>query len=130
MQKGRGVKLIINRSQTEKKGMLGGHKGVDFTLGYRLELTEEEKALVDKYKLHFYPLTWETTPTGEQRPGDTISSMMEGRSQTLGDVTTLISNEEVIKNACDQLPPLFSVARSFGGDEVIEYPRIDHGASS
>jgi hypothetical protein len=124
------VKLIINRSQTDKKGMLGGHKGVDFTLRYRLELTDEERALVDKYKLHFYPLTWGTTSTGERRPNDTISSMIEGRSQTLTDVTTLIGNEEVIKNACDQLPPLFAIARSFGGDEVIEYPRTDPGASS
>jgi hypothetical protein len=117
------VKLIINRSQTEKKGMLGGHKGVEFTLRYRLDLTPDEQALVEKYKLQFYPLTWTTTPTGERQPDDTISTMVQGRSQTLTDVVTLLNNEEIVKKACDELPPLFEVARSFGGDEVIDYPR-------
>jgi hypothetical protein len=32
------MRLIINRSQADVKGMLGGHKGVSFTLSYRLEL--------------------------------------------------------------------------------------------
>ncbi len=122
------MKLIINRSQTEKKGMLGGHKGVEFTLSYRLELTADEQALVDKYKLDFYPLTWTATPTGERKADDTIFTMVQGRSQTLTDVTTLLKNEEIVKNACDALPPLFDVVRSFGGDEVIEYPRT--GATS
>ncbi len=122
------MKLIINRSQAEKKGMLGGHKGVEFTLSYRLDLTPDEQVLVEKYKLHFYPLTWKTTPTGERQPDDVISTMVQGRSETLTDVTTLLKNEEIVKNACDMLPPLFDVVRSFGGDEVIEYPRT--GAQS
>jgi hypothetical protein len=117
------LKLIINRSQTEKKGMLGGHKGVEFTLRYRLELTPDEQALVERYKLDFYPLTWKSTPTGERQPDDMISTMVQGRSETLTDVTTLLKNEEIIKSACDTLPPLFDVVRSFGGDEVIDYPR-------
>lgn len=122
------MKLIINRSQADKKGMLGGHKGVEFTLSYRLELTADEQALVDRYKLHFYPLTWTTGPSGERQPGDTIATMVQGSRQTVTDVTTLLGNEEVIKDACDKLPPLFQVVRSFGGDEVIEYPRT--GATS
>jgi hypothetical protein len=117
------VKLIISRSQAEKKGMLGGHKGVEFTLRYRLELTPDEQQLVERYKLDFYPLTWKSTPTGERQPDDMISTMVQGRSETLTDVTTLLKNEEIIKNACDMLPPLFEVVRSFGGDEVIDYPR-------
>lgn len=116
------MRLIINRSQSDVKGMFGGHKGVAFTLSYRLELTEDEKALVERYKLQEYPLTWSTFQ-GERVPEDTIERMMMGRSQTLNDVTTLIENEEIIKNACDALPPLFSIARSFGGDEIIDYPR-------
>lgn len=122
------MRLVINRSQTEKKGMLGGHKGVEFTLKYRLELTQDERALVDKYKLHFYPLTWTTSSTGERQPDDTIARMIEGRAQTVTNVTTLLKNEETVKSACDSLPPLFEVVRSFGGDEVIEYPRT--GAQS
>lgn len=117
------MKLIINRSQAEKKGFLGASQGIHFTLRYRLELTQEEMGLVDKYGLRYYPLTWTTEPGGRRSTDDTIASMLEGGEETLSDVTTLIKNEDTIKQACDVLPPLLDMARSFGGDEVIEYPR-------
>jgi hypothetical protein len=117
------MRLIINRSQAARTGLLGGHKGVEFTLSYRLELSSDENALVDRYRLASYPLTWKTVQ-GSRMPDDTIASMTEGRVETVSDVTTLLQNEEIIKTACDGLPPLFEVVRSFGGDEVIEYPRV------
>ena len=101
---------------------MGGHKGVLFTLAYRLELTDEETALVHEYKLEHYPLTW-TEHQGQRVPELTISRLTSGQTQTVNDVTTLLHNEEVVKTACDALPPLFDVVRSFGGDEIIEYPR-------
>jgi len=116
------MRLIVNRSQQDMKGMLGGHKGVQFTLAYRLELTPEESELVARYKLGSYPVTWRTFQ-GTQTPDDTIANMTEGRRQSLPDVTTLLNNEQVVKDSCDQLPVLFDVCRSFGGDEVIDYPR-------
>lgn len=60
---------------------------------------------------------------GQQFPDDTIRNMLAGRSQTLKDVTTLLRNEEIVKNACDGLVTLFDVVRSFGGREVVTYPR-------
>jgi hypothetical protein len=116
------MKLIINRSQQAVKGMLGGHKGMSFTLDYRLELTADEQDLVNEYRLEDYPLTW-TTVRGDRLPDDTVGRMVTGRSQTLGDVKTLLQNEEIVKAACDELTTLFDVVRTFGGDEVIEYPR-------
>jgi hypothetical protein len=116
------MRLIINRRQAEVKGMLGGHKGVSFTLSYRLELTDEERGLVERYKLQNYPLTWTNTQSG-RIPDDTIANMVAGRSQTLNDVTTLLRNEDIVKSACDELMPLFEVCRTFGGDEIVEYPR-------
>jgi hypothetical protein len=116
------MKLSIKRSQQDVKGMLGGHKGVSFTLAYRLILTPEEQELVQRYKLEEYPITF-TTYQGTQIPDDTIANMMVGRTQTLSDVTTLVRNEDVVKNACDHLPVLFEIARTFGGEEVIDYPR-------
>jgi hypothetical protein len=116
------MRLIINRRQEDVKGMLGGHKGVSFTLAYRLDLTPEEKELVARYKLGEYPVTWRTVQ-GTRTPDDTISNMVLGRSQTLSDVTTLLKNETIVKDACDSLPILFRVVRTFGGDEVIDYPR-------
>jgi hypothetical protein len=117
------MKLIVNRSQQAVKGMLGGHKGMSFTLSYRLELTPDEQNLVNEYRLMEYPLTW-TTMRGDRLPDDTVGSMVSGRSQTLADVKTLLQNEEIVKAACDELTTLFDVVRTFGGDEVIEYPRL------
>ena len=116
------MKLVIKRNQEAMTGLLGGHKGMQFTLAYRLVLTPEEAQLVEQYKLGSYPLTWRTIK-GERVPSNTISSLVRGDSQTLTDVTTLVANERSIKNACDELPPLFEVARTFGGEEVVEYPR-------
>ncbi|MGP0100874.1 MAG: hypothetical protein ACLPUT_04530 [Solirubrobacteraceae bacterium] len=113
---------MIKRNQEAMTGLLGGHKGMQFTLAYRLVLTPEEAQLVEQYKLGDYPVTWRTFQ-GQQVPGDTISSLVRGASQTLTDVTTLVENEGTIKSACDKLPPLFEVARTFGGEEVVEYPR-------
>jgi hypothetical protein len=53
----------------------------------------------------------------------TLRSMAHGDSQTLDDVETLLSNEGVIKRSLDKIPALFEVLRSFGGNEVIDYPR-------
>lgn len=102
--------------------MFGGDKGVSFTLRVTLELTDEEAELVRKYKLESYPLTWRNYQ-GNRVPGDTVSTLRQGISQTVNDVTTLVNNEEVFKAACDELPVLFDVVRTFGGSEVIEYPR-------
>lgn len=116
------MRLVIRRNQEAMKGMLGGHKGMQFTLACRLVLTPEEAQLVEQYKLHHYPLTW-TTSQGARIPSDTVGSLVAGSTETLTDVTTLVGNEDAIKNACDVLPGLFEVVRTFGGEEVIEYPR-------
>ena len=86
------------------------------------EIYFDQAQLVEHYKLGEYPLTWRNVQ-GTQVPGETISSLMSGRSVTLGDVTTLVRNEDVIKEACDELPSLFTVVRTFGGEEIVEYPR-------
>lgn len=116
------MRLIIKRNQQDQKGMLGGHKGVQFTLQYRLELTEEEQRLVERYRLGYHAITTRMFQ-GNEIPGHSISDMVRGQSSVVSDVTQLIREENVIKNACDELPILFDVCRSFGGDEVIEYPR-------
>lgn len=116
------MKLVIQRNQAAIKGMLGGHKGMQFTLACRLLLTPDEAELVEQYKLAEYPVTWRTFQ-GTQIPGETLASLVSGSTQTLTDVTTLVANEKVIKEACDSLPALFEVVRTFGGEETIEYPR-------
>ncbi|WP_194917155.1 hypothetical protein [Catenulispora rubra] len=116
------MKLVITREQQDMKGAFGGHKGVSFKLGCRLELTAEETDLVNRYKLQGYALTT-TVFNGQEVTGTSLGALIQGQSMTLSDVTTLIHQENIIKDSCDQLPTLFELCRTFGGQEVIEYPR-------
>ncbi len=45
------MKLIVKRNQTDVKGLFGGHKGVRFSLHARANITDEERALIDRYKV-------------------------------------------------------------------------------
>lgn len=115
------MKLIIKRNQQAKKGIFGGHKGMTFLLSYRVELSPEEEALVEKYKVEDYPLTYTTSRDGTQLPKDTVSSLMQGVSEDVKDITILLNNEEIIKDACKNFKTLLEVMATFGGEEVIEF---------
>lgn len=116
------MKLVITREQQDVKGAFGGHKGVSFKLACRLELTAEETELVNRYKLQGYALTT-TMFNGQEVTGISLGALIQGQSMTVNDVTTLIHQENIIKDSCDQLPYLFDLCRNFGGQETIEYPR-------
>jgi aminopeptidase N len=113
------MRLVINRSQADVKGVFGGHKGVQFTLYTQVQFTDEETDLLNHYKLWDYSVM-----TRNQMPV-TIRTMAEGDRQTLQSVEVLLSNEEVVKSALDKVPPLLKVLRSFGGNTVIDYPRSE-----
>jgi len=115
------MKLIIKRDQEARTGMFGGHKGMKFLLSYRVELTPEEQALVTKYKVENHVLTFTTTQKGIKIPKDTISSLTRENTESLDDVTILLRNEDVVKNACKDFKTLLEVMATFGGEEVIEF---------
>lgn len=116
------MQLIISRSQADKKGMLGGHKGVSFSLRTRVEFTQEEQQLLDHYKM------WDYSLFSRGAMPVTIRHLAQGDTQTVENVEILLRNEEIVKSALDQIPPLLAVLRSFGGDEVVTYPRDDQRA--
>ncbi len=113
------MKLTIRRDQAAKKGVFGGHKGMRFSLYCRVEISPEEKELIDKYKVHDHVLTWRDTESG-QIPGLTVGDLINGKTYELEDITTLLNNEEVIKETCKDFKNLLLVMASFGGEEVIE----------
>jgi hypothetical protein len=115
------MKLIIKRDQQAQTGIFGGHKGMSFLLSYKVELTPDEKALVAKYKAENHPLTFTTRSDGMDIPKDTISSLMQGRTEEVKDITILLNNEEIIKDACKNFKILLEVMETFGGEEVIEF---------
>lgn len=115
------MKLIIKRDQKAQTGLLGGHKGMTFLLSCRVELTPEEKDLVTKYKAEYHPLTFTTDREGNKIPKDTISRLMQGVTEEMKDITILLNNEEVIRDACKNFKTLLDVMATFGGEEVVEY---------
>lgn len=104
------MKLIIKRDQD--RGFLGG---INFVLEARVELTPEEEELVKKYKAHR-----EIIYTKRERPY-TIGDLLSGVRDKFKDITLLLNNEEVYKEACKNFKTLLEVMASFGGEEATEY---------
>ncbi len=113
------MKLIIKRAQAEQKGLFGGHKGMKFTLSCQVDLSDEERGLLEKYNVEEHPLTYRQQD-GVDVPALRIGDLVRGRTYEVNDVSTLLNNEEVIKNACHDFKMLLEVMRSFGGEEVVE----------
>lgn len=111
------MQLTVQRTQADVRGMLGGHKGVNFTLQTQLLFTEEEQQLINHYKM------WDYSAFTQGGLPVTLRELAAGRVQTLANVEVLLANEAVVKEALDSIPPLLGVLRSFGGQEVIPYPR-------
>lgn len=115
------MKLVIKRDQKAQTGLLGGHKGMIFLLSCRVELTPEEQDLVKRYKAEMHPLTFTTDREGNKIPKDTVSSLMRGVTEEMKDITILLNNEEIVKEACKGFKTLLEVMATFGGEEVIEF---------
>ncbi len=115
------MKLIIKRDQKAQTGLFGGHKGMVFILSCRVELTPEEKDLVSKYKAEDEPLTFTTDREGNQIPKYTVRNLMWGVTEEMKDITILLNNEKVIKEACKNFKILLDVMDTFGGEEIIEF---------
>jgi hypothetical protein len=111
------VQLVIKRTQAGVKGMFGGNKGVQFNLFYKLVLTSEEAELVEKYKLGTHVLSQSGSGAIES-----VNDVVRGVTQSIQTVEILLRNEEVAKRSCDAFYSLILVARSFGGEEIIDFP--------
>lgn len=112
------MKLIIKRDQKEQKGVFGGHKGVSFLLTYKLQLSPQEQELITRYKVENQVLM--STEAGNTT---TVQDLITGRTQEMQDITILLSNEEAVKNACQNFKILLDVMNSFGGEQVIDFDK-------
>ena len=106
------MKLIIKRNQDS--GFFGG---ISFTLDTRVVLEPNEEELVRKYKVKNEVLF--TGKGGEKRY--TIKDLLTGVHDKCEDVSILLKNEEVYKNAAQHFKTLLDVMNSFGGEQEIEY---------
>lgn len=119
------MKLTIKRNQADVKGFFGGHKGVNFSLYGRSEITNEERALIEKYKVGGYVLaTYKRQSKVEGAdPIDVrihVAEIIAGRSIETDDIATLLDLEKAMKDGCVNLKNLLAVMATFGGEEVFD----------
>lgn len=116
------MKLQISRNQA--KGMLGN---VKFEVNARVELTDGEKDLIDKYKVRTEPLIvkgYTSNPflLGKKSAyGVTIKNLVDGHNYKCGSINEILDYEQMIKDSCNSFKNYIEIMKSFGGEEVIEY---------
>ena len=121
------TKLIIKRNQADVNGIFGGHrghKGARFKLQDRAQVSPEERAPIDRYKVADHILASYT----QARKGSSeavnsqlsVSDLVNGKSVETDTISTLLELEEAIKAGCKNLKDLLMVMNTFGGEEVIE----------
>src|SRR5690349_20091927 len=106
------MRLLIERRQDEAKTMFGRHRGVDFTLWFRLELTPEEERLVQHYDLAEHVLI--RRDSEDREPWVTVAQARAGFSHTLASIETVHRNEQVIRKNCQNFKVILEIAQSFG----------------
>lgn len=115
------MKLKINRAQS--KGMMG-MGGVSFEVRSQVELTGEESQLVRHYQLEKEvlankPLRILGAETGRVLQ-ITVASLVSGtthKAPNLGEVQEYVQS---LEEACRTLKSYLEVARTFGGEQVID----------
>ncbi|MEV7554692.1 hypothetical protein AB0N89_34175 [Amycolatopsis sp. NPDC089917] len=113
------MQLIVKRNQADRRGVFGGHKGVDFSLFFKLVLSAGELNLVRRYKFEDQPLGWWAFQ-GTEVPITSVAEALEGKTMQWPSVVELLARENEIKRACRSLKLLIEVADSFGGEEVFD----------
>lgn len=113
------MKLILTKDQS--KGLMGG---VSFEVKAQVQLTEEEKKLIQHYKLEKEILLQKRLIIWGQ-PTDhlidvSVMNLLSGESYKCKSLEEVISYSDSLKEACKTLKIYLEIAKSFGGQEVIE----------
>jgi hypothetical protein len=117
------MKRTIRRNQADVKGMFGGHKGVSFSLYGKCDVSDAEKALIEKYKVGEHVLASYEVPVkgGESIEFHiTVNGIIGGKTHETKDIDTLLKLEESMKSDCNALKTLLMVMATFGGEQVFE----------
>lgn len=115
------MKLHLKRDQAKK--LMGG---VKFEISARIELNDEEKDLVKRYKAYKEVLHWKEKKipfTGKTIMFKiNIDSFTEGQTYKCDSINEIVEYEEAIKEACKNFYIYLEAMKRFGGEEVISYP--------
>jgi hypothetical protein len=120
------VQLSIKRKQGR------GLTGVNFEVEVKLLLTEEERDLVNRFKL-----ASEVVEISHKRSAWTgkfkdvkIKDIVNGNNFKAKDMGEVIDWTQSIMNAAEGLATYIEVARKFGGEEVLQIHAPDLDAST
>lgn len=114
------MKLHITKNQS--KGMMGG---ISFEVKARVELSEDERKLIQHYKLDGEVLLSKKMINIWGQPTDrevlvAVRHLVNGESYKCKDLSEVIGYSESLKTACETLKAYLAVASTFGGNEVVE----------
>lgn len=124
------MKLLLRRDQ--RSGMLGK---MVFSLDVRADITPEEKAAIDKYKLGDTILYESHTIEGGSgllgiasrmainstvRVSVTVRDLAGGKRIECKDIVEMLAIEEHVREAARLFADVLNAAKHFGGEEVVE----------
>ena len=114
------MKLIITKNQN--KGLMGG---VSFEIKAQVQLEDEERKLIQHYKLENETLLSKKLVNFWGQPTDIeikvlVKHLVAGETYKCKDLGEVISYTESLKNACGTLKGYMEVARGFGGQDVFD----------
>lgn len=110
------MELRIKKDQSDKKGLFGGHKGVNFSLKYRVFLTQEEWDLIKRYKVENEVLAKSETDTPI-----TMNDLLTGQSQVTSNIEVLLHKEKLAIAICKKFKTYLDVLKSFGGEYKLDF---------
>ena len=105
------------------KGFFGGHKGVRFSLSGQCDVSQQEKALIERYKIGEYVLASYQKQLKGLEPIDfsiTVNGIIGGKSVETDDIKTLLELEEAMKTGCTNMKQLLGVMATFGGQQEFD----------
>lgn len=129
------MKLLLRRDQ--KPAMVLGSP--TFTLDVRAEITPEEKAAIDKYKLG-NALLYMRNPNVPDVDRQTLSGLasivkwrltnltvtvkdlIQGKRIECKDIMEMLGAEDQIREAAQNFKAVLQAAAGFGGEEVVAIP--------
>ncbi|NER00355.1 MAG: hypothetical protein F6K30_27275 [Cyanothece sp. SIO2G6] len=113
------MKLVLTKKQA--KGMMGN---VTFEVKALAQLNQEEASLIDHYKLRDTVLFSKKMvflgQVTDQEIQVRVQDLLSGEAYKCKDLSEVIAYSDSVKSACETLKDYLEVARSFGGEEVVE----------
>lgn len=115
------MRLVLTKNQSKR--VIGG---VSFEVDAQVELTDEERNLVEHYNMHNMVLLSRPLVTIWGKPSDqqvevTVKDLLGGEAFKCKDLSEVVAYSDGLKEACRNFKTYMDVARGFRGQETIDY---------